>query len=180
MELSVIFLSYTKNDDIFEMTNKAIDSLFNSESNEITFEVIVIESNPQFHEKYQFPSSVKTIIPNEKFNFHKFLNIGIKEAKFNQIALCNNDVIFHQSWYSELLKIKKLNPKICSFSPCELNENNQYQSHELGYDVRTHIKGWCIVTDKDNLLKIGLLDERFDFYYADDDYSMSLKKHNIK
>lgn len=180
MELSVIFLSYTKSDGIFEMTKNAIDSLLKSESKEIKFEIIIVESNPLFHEKYQFDPQVKIIIPEVKFNFHQFLNIGIKEAKYNEVALCNNDVIFHPFWYSEILKIKKSNTEIRSFSPCELNENNQNLEFEMGYDVRTHIKGWCIVTDKETISKIGYLDEKFDFYYADDDYSMTMKKFNIK
>lgn len=180
MELSVIFLSYTKSNEIFEMTKNAIASLLNSEPSGVNFDIVVVESNPQFYEKYNYPNTVKTIIPKEKFNFHQFLNIGIKEAKYNQIALCNNDVIFHSSWYSEIYKVKKNHPEIKSFSPCELQENNQLKPFEIGYDVRTHIKGWCIVTDKRTLSKMNHLDENFDFYYADDDYSMTLKKFNIK
>ena len=40
--------------------------------------------------------------------------------------------------------------------------------------------GWCIVANREVFPKIGFLDEMFDFYYADNDYAMTLKYNNVK
>ena len=90
-------------------------------------------------------------------------------------------MIFYENWFSEILKVKAENPSIKSFSPFgNINKINLVKSFELGYKVRTHINGWCIITNIEIFKEIGYLDETFDFNYADNDYAMTLKKNNIK
>lgn len=163
------------------MTLNCINSLLGSE-NSIDIEIILIESNKDYLESdYKYPDFVKVIIPSEKFNFHKFLNLGIKVATGNYIALCNNDLIFQNRWFSEILLVGQNQNEILSFSPMEQIQSDKLNvSYEIGYKVMTHIKGWCIVVKKEIFKKIGLLDETFDFYFADNDYAMTLKFKNIK
>ena len=158
-----------------------INSFIESET-EISSEIIIIESNKNYlQSQFQYPDFVKVIIPNEIFNFHHFLNIGISAAIGDFIALCNNDLIFHKDWFSEIIKVSIKNPKILSFSPNgTICDENQIDTFLLGYRVMIHIKGWCIVVKKEIFKIIGKLDETFDFYYADNDYAMTLKYHNIK
>ncbi len=180
--LSAVFLSYTNNAHIHAMNLACIDSLLLSENfnAEKPLQIIFIESNKNYKEQgFYFPDNVEVIVPNYQFNFHQFLNIGIAKSKYNFIALCNNDLVFKPNWFSEIIKITDKNAQILSYSPAVVGEHWQHD-FEIGYNIRTHIKGWCIVVKKEIFDKIGKLDETFDFYYADDDYGMTLKKHKVK
>lgn len=188
LKLTAIFLSNTLNDSIFEMTKNCIHSMIEAEKNntEMVFEVILVESNRSYLTKgYKYDDDINIILPDEVFNFHRFLNFGIKEATGDYIALCNNDLIFNKDWFSEILKVKKTNPEISSFSPYDKNSNKipkaQIDANNLikGYEIQKHLTGWCFIVEADTLKLIGNLDERFDFYYADNDYAMSLRKYNI-
>lgn len=181
MKLSIIILSMTTTEELFKISSNCIESLMASESN-IEMEVILVESNKNFLTSgFVYPDFVKVIIPSDNFNFHKFLNIGIKDATGDYIALCNNDLLFQKNWFSEILKIGKNNSEIMSFSPTEHTLNTNFKTNfEIGYKIKTQVKGWCIVVKKELFNKIGLLDETFDFYYADNDYAMTLKSKNIK
>jgi len=183
-QVSAVILSNTKSDSIYKTTLECIESLVDSESN-ITFEIILVESNSVENTNYQFPDYVKIIRPNEKFNFHKFLNIGIDASSNEFVGLFNNDLIFKKDWLTEIFKVYQENQAIKSFCPVDFNSKftpESYfegQDYLVGYDVRKHVVGWCILVNK-VVFKSFELDERFDFYFPDDDYSLSLKKHNIK
>lgn len=181
IKLSVVILSITSNVEMFKMTIECIESLQNSDP-QVSKEIIVMESNKNYlSQEFQYPSNVRVIIPEVNFNFHKFLNIGIKTATGEFVALCNNDLIFHENWFNEILRVKRENPAIRSFSPNEMvGDCLNSDRFEIGYRVQHHIKGWCIVAEKNIFPRISYLDEQFDFYYADNDYSMSLILHNIK
>jgi GT2 family glycosyltransferase len=178
--LSVIILTLTNSEELYKMTLNCINSLKESETN-VNFEIILIESNKNYLvSNFKYPDFVKVIIPDVKFNFHQYLNIGIKASSGDYIALCNNDLIFHKKWFSEILKITELDSSILSFSPVSTVNVDYENIYQIGYKVRTHIMGWCIVANKKLFNKIGYLDETFDFYYADNDYAMTLKSKNIK
>ena len=181
MKLSIIILSKTDSEKSFQMTMACINSFMESET-VISAEIIIIESYKNYlQSQFQYPDFVKVIIPNENFNFHRFLNIGIEAAIGDFIALCNNDLIFYKDWFSEIILVSNKNPKVLSFSPSgTICNEEQKNTFALGYRVMIHIKGWCIVVKKEIFEIIGKLDETFDFYYADNDYAMTLKYHNIK
>ncbi|HEU4497103.1 MAG TPA: glycosyltransferase [Flavobacterium sp.] len=178
--LSVILLSKTDSQPLFQMTLECINSIAASEIKG-NFEIIIIESNKNFLESgFRYPDFVNVIIPEEKFNFHKFLNIGISNSKGDFIALCNNDLIFKPNWFNEIEQISKRYPSVLSFSPTQECYAEGNKKVEFGYKVRRHIQGWCIVVKKEIFNKIGLLDETFDFYFADNDYALTLKYHNLR
>ena len=181
MKVSSIFLARTDSEESFAMTTKCIQSAIESDP-EVEFEMIIVESNKTYYEStFIYPDFVKVIIPQEQFNFHRFLNIGRLHATGDFIALCNNDLVFHQNWFTEILKISKRHPEILSFSPSGVAKPNTEQNDFLlGYKVMQQIKGWCIVVKPKIFEIIGDLDETFSFYYADNDYGMTLKYHNIK
>lgn len=181
MKLSVVILAMTNTKELFDMTLNCINSLRASDI-DVEKEIIVVESNKNYLDSgFSYPEFVTVIIPDSDFNFHKFLNVGIKASNGDYIALCNNDLIFHENWFSAILEIADKNKNILSFSPTGtvplLNEKEEFS---VGYKVRTHINGWCIIVRKELFDKIGALDEKFDFYFADNDYAMTLKRHNIK
>lgn len=181
IKLSVVILSMTNNAELFQMTLDCLESLLSSET-EVSKEIIIVESNKNYaSSQWQYPRFVKVIIPKSNFNFHKFLNIGIKASVGEFVALCNNDLKFHKNWFSEILKVSVDHPNIKSFSPSEIFYDKRLESNfEVGYKVQLHIKGWCLVVERSIFPRIDYLDELFDFYYADNDYSMTLMLHNIK
>jgi GT2 family glycosyltransferase len=181
MKLSAIILAMTTTEELFRMTSNCINSLIASE-NAIEMEIIIIESNKNYlNSSFRYPEFVTVMVPESDFNFHRFLNIGVKAAVGDYIALCNNDLVFHNNWFTEILKIKEENPSIKSFSPNgKIDDCSSSNKFEIGYKVQTHVKGWCIVANQEVFSSIGFLDETFDFYYADNDYAMSLKCNNIK
>lgn len=181
MKVSAIFLAKTDSSESFEMTTNCIQSAMDSEPN-LELEIIIVESNNKYFESsFIYPDFVKIIIPQDNFNFHKFLNIGIQQATGNFIALCNNDLIFHKNWFTEIFKIANLHPEILSFSPNgTANVSTQQLKFQIGYKVAQQLKGWCIVVKPKIFKKIGVLDEKFSFFYADNDYGMTLKYYNIK
>ncbi|EDP94266.1 glycosyltransferase [Kordia algicida OT-1] len=189
MLFSAIILSNTKSQSIFDMTLHCMESMIDAEKDNSTikFEVLLIESNKQIHDStYKFPDYVKVIIPSEDFNFHAFLNVGIKAASGDFVGLFNNDLIFQKNWFSEILKVKEKHPNVQSFCPVDYDSKFTPQSffngkpYVFGYKVRRHIVGWCIIAERKLFNKTGLLDERFSFFYADDDYSLMLQKHGKK
>ncbi|MDT7831938.1 glycosyltransferase [Flavobacteriaceae bacterium S356] len=161
-----------------------INSLMSSEdfNKKYQLEIIVVESNNEYDISYTFPENVKVIVPKEPFGFHRYLNIGIQNASGDFLALCNNDLIFHQSWFSEIVKVSTERRDILSFSPIDpTKELHKFSSdYVLGYKVTQHIKGWCLICKKEVFQKIKRLDNRFTFYYSDNDFALTLLYHGIK
>lgn len=180
--LGVVILTNTNSDSIFEMNKNCIKSLLENTSQYVK-QIVLMESNK--NAQYKYSDEVTVIKPDEDFNFNRFLNIGISHCDTAFYALCNNDIIFEKNWFNEILRIKLQHPEILSFCPMDYNCAHKPVSKYpdtvdfyLGAD--TIIPGYCIVVDKNIFKIIGDLDERFDFYYADDDYAMTIRKYNIK
>ncbi len=179
MELSVVILAKTDSAEAYGMTSDCIASLVRSEPN-VAMEIIIVESNKQFAVSgFTYPDSVRVIIPEQDFNFHRYLNIGIRASTGAFIALCNNDLIFQPKWFSKIAEIAAERREIMSFSPSETPFSGG-ERFKIGYKVMHDLKGWCIVARTGLFKRIGPLDERFEFYYADNDYALTLRYHNIK
>lgn len=181
MKLTVVILARTDSAQMFEMTSNCVRSLLDSEP-QTAMEVIIVESNKQYNVSgFDYPQQVKVIVPQEPFNFHRFLNIGIEAASGDFIALCNNDLIFHPNWFRAILNISEQHPDMLSFSPrgipCAESDKEKFT---IGYRVMQQLMGWCFVVKREIFQTIGKLDETFDFYYADNDYGMTLRYFNIK
>lgn len=184
--LSIIILSNAIDNEIYQMNCQCVSSLYDSENwNEIGgLEVILIESNKD--NKYSYDDRVLVITPKEEFNFNKFLNLGVKNSSGRYLALCNNDIVFSKNWFSEILKVKILRPDILCFSPIDRDyktmsydlfpEKNDYY---IGWDNKYHFAAWCFVLNRAIFSVIGKFDETFNFYSADDDFLMTLRKYSI-
>ena len=120
------------------------------------------------------------IFPDEDFNYNKFLNIGLKECKNETILITNNDVFYEKDTlkilHKHLEKYDSVSPWDNNITPKLYNERNIYEGHEIRYNIA----GYSILTKRSTLDKIGNFDERFSFWYADNDYAMSLKTNNLK
>ena len=181
-EVDVVFISYAKTDELENMTRTAIETLNKSEDdNDVLFNVFVVESNRQ--KNYDDISNVTTIYTDLPFGYHRYLNIGRKEGKAKYVCLCNNDVTFEANWASSIIAIMEENPDILSaspycpeFHPAELYNTGIY----YGYGVLQQLLGFCIFQRRDIYNIIGDLDEDFEFWFCDNDYSMTLSSMNIK
>ncbi|WP_316796710.1 glycosyltransferase family 2 protein [Pedobacter agri] len=188
MHIDIIFLSYAKNEHLKALTIQSIKTLLASEdTTKIQFNILVIESNKAL-EPYQFDNTT-TIYPNEEFGFNKYLNMGIRASSNRYVCLCNNDLIFHKNWASNILKALHKYSTIYSANPfCDKFNYDE----RIGYfkqniilrsknpELNGGLTGWCIFVKREIFDIIGLLDEQFTFWYADNDYDLTLKKNNIE
>ncbi len=183
MNVDVIIISFSKNDEFKKMTENAILSL-NSSEKSISFNIIVIESNKEV--TFNNFTNVKTVHPTVPFGYHTYLNIGISMGNSEYVCLCNNDLIFKPGWASTIISAMKSDPTLLSASPYSTIPHKSIfklesnKSIDYGYSIRRHISGWCIFQKRSIYDRIGKLDERFVFWYADNDYAETLKRKRIK
>ena len=178
IEIDVVFISYAQTEDLKQVTEGAIASLMNSEeSDKIKFNVVVIESERSLS-PYQYPYS-QTVYPEVPFGYHEYLNIGINMTSAPFICLCNNDLVFHRNWATEILKPFFQYSDVVSASPfCSIHHPREgYKVNDglrIGYRIREELLGWCIFLKRDILKRIGRLDRNLIFWCADNDYGNTL------
>lgn len=184
-EMDIVIISYSKNQICKDLTHNTLTSLFESEDN-IKFNVFVVESQEGVYwEEYTADNfNVVTLVPEQPYGYHKFLNFGRKAGNSDFVALCNNDLIFTKKWASRIFQASDLNPSYFSFSPMCPKTQIQYglkinRGFIKGYEVRVHISGWCIIQKRSIYNIIGDLDESFIHWYCDNDYAMTLKEKKI-
>jgi len=181
VKIDIIILSYAKNDALKALTIETVRTLMYSEDPEqIRFDVLVIESNRAL-EPYQFENS-KTIYPDTKFGFNKFLNIGITATGNNYVCLCNNDLIFHKGWATSLLayaRTFKTNEVV--LSPfCDKSHHHFAHLSKPVEGYFGYFAGHCFFTTRATLAIIGPFDERINFWYSDMDFLETIKKFGIR
>lgn len=182
--LSVIILSYAIDEEVYQMNCRAIESLYSSDVwSEGEPEVLLIESNKESNRRYD--SRVRVLMPEEKFGFHRFLNIGLDNTSGEFIAFCNNDIVFQPGWWSTIMKIKEQHPKFMCFSPVDSSypmmaeEIAKGKEYVIGWENKRHFAAWCFVWERKVFEMIGRFDETFDFYSADDDELQTLHYYAI-
>jgi GT2 family glycosyltransferase len=181
--IDVIILSYAQSPALFKTTVDCINSLLTSEDlSEIQFRIVVIESEKKL-KPYKYKNAT-TIYPDEPFGYHRYMNIGIQMTSSPFVCLCNNDLIFHPDWASEMLKVFNLYPNLLSASPaCSIHHPKMgipINSGVLpGYRIRYEVAGWCLFVRREIFKIIGELDENYKFWCADNDYANTLWVLNI-
>lgn len=187
IDVDVIMLTDSTEEANRKITERCILSLHDSEK-DYRFNVILIESGTDQLRYYRYMVN-QYIIPSEKFNYNKFLNIGFERSKADWVVISNNDVGYEKGWFSEIIKVRQERPDIDSFSPKDPMFYMLYfdwhflQSPDTyfeSYRVSEALMGWCIVIKKTALEKILPFDEQFDMYYQDNDYSEAIKSKGIK
>ena len=187
INIDIIILSYAKTDELKQTTLNCIESLWASEpGGEIIFETLVIESNKDL-QPYQYPGT-KTIYPDVPFGYNRYMNIGISMTSNTYVCLCNNDLIFHLNWATELIAAFNKYPILESANPyCatidydeKIKKGGNIIRRDKNLKVNGILTGWCIFVKRSIFNKIGLLDEQFTFWYADNDYDMTLRKYGVK
>lgn len=177
-KLSVIILSYALDDDIYHLNKQAIETLLSSEVwPSGSLQILLIESNKENPYQYPYPN-VEVLIPNEKFGFHRFFNIGIEHTDGEYIAFCNNDIIFHKGWFSAIREVANSHRRFLCFSPIDDSGDYPKMSPEAlprekafyrGWEHQKHFAPWCFVWKRKVFDITGPFDETVDFYGADCD-----------
>jgi GT2 family glycosyltransferase len=184
--VNAVILTRTVDDEVFQMTKTCVESLLEHGQDDATIRVTIVESGPECSQELVYPSPWNTIRPDSTFNFHKFLNCGIAAQQADYYLLCNNDLLFHAGWLRELLDTFKVaglgsaSPLSPGLESQERLRKNSRSTFKLGYQVAREISGWCLLVSADTLRQIGPLDELFDFYFADYDYGLELRRRNIR
>jgi glycosyltransferase involved in cell wall biosynthesis len=167
------------------MNVRCFESLFSSENwSDGQLEVLLLESNK--NSLWAYDERIRVIIPRDQFNFHRFLNIGVRESSGDIIAFCNNDIVFTHGWYTAIRRVKDDHPEFTCFSPLDrsyplmkeevLPSSTDYY---IGWDNKKHFAAWCFLWERIVFDTIGPFDESFDFYYADDDELQTLRSFAI-
>jgi GT2 family glycosyltransferase len=181
-KVDVIILSLAKNDQLFQTTKNCVESYLKSP---LVNKIFVVESNADFNKSYN-NTRVEIIKPNEEFNYNKFYNIALKRCNSEFVMGPNNDLIVHDGCIESLVAQFDLNPTIHSLCPIDRNwhrHTKMYLPNDdkvyLGYDTSLHMFGCLFMCRRSLFQQIGYLDERFFFFYQDNDYIMSLQRLGI-
>lgn len=175
MKLSIIIVSSSKNEELKKITQQAINTA--KFCSDLEKEIILVESEDiKFENIDKFISS-----KNLEINYNHFLNLGILQATGDYIALCNNDLIFHKDWDTNIIRIMEEN-QILSASPLNLKPKEILNEFTKGYGIgiTAQVYGWCIIINKKVIEIIGKLDEAVEFWFSDNLYAEQLKKYKIE
>lgn len=187
MNVDVIILTKSSTEKAIRMTKRTILTLKDSEPS-FNFKVHLVESGINFKSLYD-PIITNYIVPNEQFNYNRFLNLALEYCKEDWVIISNNDVGFENRWLTEIFNIHSIRPDIHSFSPKDPVLYMKYfdwhfvDSKDLyfeSYNVTEAVMGWCLVVKRESLDKILPFDEQFDMYYQDNDYVEMIKSKGIK
>jgi len=170
--MDIIFIADTRRMDHRRMTQAAIDSCRASEKR-MPMHFIVVDGNK---DTMGFRNAT-TVTYDFDFNYNKCLNVGIEYAKYDFIALCNNDLVFRKDW-AKNIKDAMLLGDYLSASPYD--RGTRLIGCREGYRIGNELKGWCIVIRRKLLSVIGELATPVNFWFSDNVYAEQLKKYNIK
>ena len=176
MIVDVIILTKTATEKHYNLLLNTINTLQSSEQ-DFQFNIILVESsaNP-FHETV----SLSNVFINftESFNYNKAINQALPYAHSDYLVIANNDLEFEPGWFYQIQKcISNYNlGSACPLDPywAPHQQVNRTEELLLGYDVRLHIVGWCIVATAATIKSLFPFDEQFDFYFQDNDYAERL------
>lgn len=186
IQIDIIIISFAKDAELKSLTENCVRSLIESED-KILFNIFIIESNKSENFKnLSYLKTIRVIHPSVQFGYNRYLNIGLEASSSEYVCLCNNDLIFSKGWATNILTAMKKDPELLSASPYSTNPHktrfglNILNKVEYGYDIRRYLAGWCIFQRRKIYSHIGPFDESFIFWYADNDYSETIKNKGIK
>lgn len=116
------------------------------------------------------------------FCYNRALNQGLNYCKGDIHVLANNDLIFRPGW-SKIGDLMLLNGFGSGSALSEDPRQRGFQRGDYayeGYNIGSHLTGWCLFATKETIQKIGKLDETFDFWYSDNVYAEQLRKAGIR
>lgn len=187
--LNVIILSNSSNPYLSSLTQTTIESLRVAaipSSNKLNgVRIVLVESQKNVKHANVDKQIEYDFSKYGKFNYNHALNLGIDFCRRNfqdndWYCFSNNDVIYSSTWLQEISTALQNFPDIESLCP-NTNKFFNRKAVSFGYGMRSHLEGCCIMANKrvvDDVLKE--FDERFSYYFQDDDYLEIVKRNNVK
>lgn len=164
--VDIVFVSNAITSSTYLVTQTAINTAIKC-ANNIPLNCIVIESN----KKVSY-NNATTIYPSFSFNYNAYLNLGAEQGNSKYIMFCNNDLVFTKDYLQNL--IDQNYPIVSPISPKDIRQKG-IKTNEKGYVCGRNLSGWAFLIERDLWLKIGKLDEDFDFWFADNSLISQLK-----
>jgi hypothetical protein len=188
MLFDLIILTNTKNYDYQKLTSRCIQTYIDSGDLYIN-KIILVETNKNWNSECwkQLSTKIHFVCPLIPFNYNRFLNKALELCTAPLICISNNDVEVHKNCIPNIIEAFDKDSELMSASPIDRswhrNSYNDFPRDDTmyqGYETTKYVLGFNIYTRSSAYEKIGLYDERFDFYYQDNDYEMCLKTHGLK
>ena len=190
-------LSNTDDDAIRQMTNRALDTMYESKGDNVELKCILVETNATFTSYEQH--WVHTLKPNVTFNYNQFINFGYAFGRelwpefFSEdtdrgrfVAIANNDLIYHPQWANELI-IGINENNLDSASPINIGwqfhkdfEEDISKNVFDGWRIGWEFCGWKQLYKFSAFEKLYPFDERFVFWCQDSDIVLNMQKMNMK
>lgn len=185
--LSIVTLTYN---NLETCTKPFLRSLYDNTPCD-RFELILVDNGSSdgtvefLNEFVQQHDNSKLICNCENLGYSKGCNQAIKLAKYEFIALLNNDILLSVDWLDPLFlifqkerkKIGLVSPHVISADYCEEKHFNKFWKKlfcKRKSDYHEVIKPdfSCVICRKSDIFNIGLFDENFiTAYFEDDDLS---------
>lgn len=187
--LSMIMLTNTVNEDIFRMTQNALNTLHESIGSK-DFNVVLVESNKDHEWNYEHVNFY--LKPPVDFNYNTYLNIAIENCDSDYIGIVNNDVIFQKDWWYKMKKAmiehnldtaSPKSPTVQKGIVPHAEIRHRYTPDSVvreGFELIVNFCGWCWVMKKEVKDWLFPLDEQFSFFFQDNDIIMRLKQNGCK
>lgn len=185
IDVDIIMLANVEDEHQFIITHNAINTLLRSETN-FNFKIKLIESSSisSRYRNYNFHAyeNVKVIEPNKPFNYNAFLNIGLEYCDSDFIVFANNDLKFGYCWFSEIYNAMTKHNLGAASPLCPVWWRHRGMPFGVfeGYENGILFSPWCTVYTKEAIEEIKPLDERFSYWYQDDDIIMCLKRRDVR
>lgn len=191
--ISIIIVNYNGK----EFLKPCLDSLNKMNKNNFSFEIIVVDNLSKDDSvnfiKTKFPKI--NVIENDVNNYVKAVNLGIKFAKGDFIALLNNDTTIDENWLKGAFEVINQGKKIgavqskilfsdgITINSVGVEEVEDFYFRDIGfeekdigqYETAKEIKyftGGSVLLRKSCLEEVGEFDEDFVMYVEDIDYSI--------
>lgn len=185
-KIDIIILSNTADETYHNLLSTTVNSI--KEQTDVESNIILVETNTEYKTKEQYGLPIDVLVlPNEKFNFNRFLNHGLKHSTADYICFSNNDVRYFPNSLFNLIEGLQTYDSVCPYGigyACHLYKqlNLDINSTIEFYRMNWSFLGWSFCFTRKTLNKCfdGKFDERFAFFRADDDVLRTLIQKKFK
>lgn len=185
-KIDIIILSNTADETYHNLLSTTVNSI--KEQTDVESNIILVETNIEYKtkEQYNLPIDV-LVVPNEKFNFNRFLNHGLEHSTADYICFSNNDVRYYPNSLSNLIDALQTYDSVSPYGygytcrlykPLNLNQDSILED----YHCNMGFLGWCYCFTRKTMNDCfgGKFDERFEFYDQDGDVATTLYYNGFK